>query len=438
MYFVLKAIPFLISLNALLASSGLYDDDYDYCQARRPSKSKYKPLPHAKLVHVQLVVRHGDRAPVWPLLNEHDVTWDCDEVQEFSRLKGSKVQYDSGKFKYQVIIPKQNSLSQAFWKGTCLNGQLTTKGKLQHKDLGRALREIYINKLRFLPNKLADNNMLFIRSSDIIRTKQSAQSILTGLYPKSKRNIEDPLTIHYEPSEIETMKFNKWICPRYTQLSDAMINTSYYHAYYEEAQLLKAKLDQILTPQSLNWPDKTMVSYMDSMRCRQCHEKPLPCRGSKCITQEMADDLYRLVDKEYAYTHRDAELADEANAAVLGWLMRDILSGMISNRRKQVQTKFEIFSGHDDTIFGLLGLLKAKDMRWPPFASNIIFELWKSHKNYYVRVLYNGEVLEVKHAWCKLNACPFDKFLGYIEPKLPASPNDCSEKPMSLGKFTVM
>ncbi|ORY02207.1 phosphoglycerate mutase-like protein [Basidiobolus meristosporus CBS 931.73] len=419
-------VVYLLFSSVLPISASLYDDGYNYCQASRPSKSTYKPLPHARLVHVQLVVRHGDRTPVWPLTYEHDVSWDCDEVQEYSRLNGPEVEYDGSEFKYQVIIPKKDSLSSSFWKGSCINGQLTTKGKLQHISLGRALREIYVNKLKFLPKKLSDTRLLFIRSSDVTRTKQSAQSILNGLYPKSKHDTHDPLVIHYEPGEIETMKFNKWICPRYTQLSNDMINTSYYQNYLEEAQELKSKLDRILTPQSLNWPNRTMVSYMDSMRCRQCHQKPLPCRGGECVTKRMTDDLFRLVDKEYAYTHRDAELADKANAVVVGWIMRNILSGIQLTRHSEAKAKFEIFSGHDDTIFGLLGLLKAKDMRWPPFASNIIFELWRNHKNYFVRVIYNGEVLEVKNSWC------------YLEPKLPASQNDCKASPQHVGQYLVL
>ncbi|KAK9767186.1 hypothetical protein K7432_003185 [Basidiobolus ranarum] len=423
-------ISVVASLHAVSGAPGLYSDGYDYCQAPKPSKAGYKPMPNARLAHVQLVVRHGDRAPVYPLVIENDVSWDCDEVKEISRLTGNykRTKYDSGDFEYKVMIPEKNALSQNFWNGTCLNGQLTSKGKLQHMELGNTLRQIYVEKMKYLPKKLKDPNMIYVRSSDVGRTRQSAQSVVTGLYPVKDRHIHGSgIPIYFEPNEIETIKFNKGICPRFVQIAEAMIKTPYYQNYYKSAQPLKKQLDEILAPESLHWPDNTMVAYMDSMRTRLCHNKPLPCKNGKCVTKKMTDQLFRFIDQEYTYTHRDAKLADQGNAVILGWFFRDIQERMVkASKNRHSSPPLEIFSGHDDTVQGLLGLMRSKDMRWPPLASNILFELWeKKDRSYHVRVLFNGKVLKVQNEWCNMNSCPLNRFIKFFASKLPTDKNQC-------------
>ncbi|KAJ1825578.1 hypothetical protein LPJ73_009228, partial [Coemansia sp. RSA 2703] len=62
------------------------------------------------------------------------------------------------------------------------------------------------------------------------------------------------------------------------------------------------------------------------------------------------------------------------------------------------------------------------NMLWPPYASNILLELWKkSDGSRVIRVIYNGQVLKLQkgHEWCDLNACPVDTFLSYIDQYIP-------------------
>ena len=61
-------------------------------------------------------------------------------------------------------------------------GQLTSVGMRQHYNLGKELRSIYIDKLKFLsPNYSAKE--LFVRSTFVNRTVVSAISQLSGFYP---------------------------------------------------------------------------------------------------------------------------------------------------------------------------------------------------------------------------------------------------------------
>ena len=60
-------------------------------------------------------------------------------------------------------------------------GQLTDKGSSQLIDLGRMLREIYVDQHKFLPAHLS-GDMIYARSSNMCRTINSLRSLLVGLY----------------------------------------------------------------------------------------------------------------------------------------------------------------------------------------------------------------------------------------------------------------
>lgn len=48
----------------------------------------------------------------------------------------------------------------------------------------------------------------------------------------------------------------------------------------------------------------TMPSPYDNLSAKQCHQKPLPCSVNNtavCITQDEANQIYRLGNYEYAY-----------------------------------------------------------------------------------------------------------------------------------------
>jgi acid phosphatase len=52
-----------------------------------------------------------------------------------------------------------------------------------------------------------------------------------------------------------------------------------------------------------------------------------------------------------------------------------------------------IYSCHDSTLVGLLGLLDVYDFKWPPFGSYVIFETYENKEQQkFVRVSYNGKV----------------------------------------------
>jgi hypothetical protein len=88
--------------------------------------------------------------------------------------------------------------------------------------------------------------------------------------------------------------------------------------------------------------------------------------------------------------------------------------------------KFRYYSAHDSTVNALLITLDVlndgdDDQTWPPFASNIIFELWKDtsssssssssfNSNYFVKVFYLGKLLKLPISRGDDNKCSLNDF----------------------------
>ncbi|KAF9394700.1 hypothetical protein BGZ94_006641, partial [Podila epigama] len=48
-------------------------------------------------------------------------------------------------------------------------------------------------------------------------------------------------------------------------------------------------------------------------------------------------------------------------------------------------------------------------------ASNMLVELWKLDDKHFVRVIYNGKILDTKSGWCDLGWCPLDTFTAHLD-----------------------
>ncbi|KAJ2800570.1 hypothetical protein H4R21_003123, partial [Coemansia helicoidea] len=190
-----------------------YDDSsYDYCYATYPSAQTYSAVAGAQLELVQMVVRHGDRPPVNHIPHE-DSTWTCDAVDENVYLHGAG-QPDgntTGAFRQVIEIPEWNhrfGFSNQLWRGSCEEGELTDRGKAQHRMLGSRLRQVYVDKLGFLPTELKSADAVYVRTTQIWRTKNSAESLLGALWPGRSVMPSAAIPLHTYPARIETMYGN--------------------------------------------------------------------------------------------------------------------------------------------------------------------------------------------------------------------------------------
>ncbi|KAJ2254315.1 hypothetical protein GGI13_002228 [Coemansia sp. RSA 455] len=415
------------------------DASYNYCVADYPDDQTYNAVPDAKLELVQVVVRHGDRTPVH-LLSNDNTTWTCDEVAENIYLNGADqpATNTTGAFRQLIEIPSWNGkygYANQVWRGSCDVGQLTDKGKSQHRLLGSKLRGIYIDKLGFLSAQLNNTDEIYARTTNVWRTKNSAESLLGSLWPKREITPQTAIPFHTYPTEIETMYGNSDACGKLRTLKSKITDSEQFQAFLKDQGPLMARLSGIFDVSGSDWAS-SWDGYMDILQARHCHRVDLPCsdRASisgkstpKCATAEDLTQVARNSHYEWTFKYRDHPLSHNYLRLVTGSLLgtlKDQVQEHIAGKTGNL--KFALYSGHDSTIWPLLAALQAsnKNMLWPPYASNILFELWKKNDgSRVVRVIYNGQVLKAQpeFEWCDLNACPLDTFYKHLDEYIPES-----------------
>ncbi|CAM9174758.1 unnamed protein product [Phaeothamnion confervicola] len=229
--------------------------------------------------------------------------------------------------------------------------------------------------------------------------------------------------------------------------------------------------------------------FFDALRCRMCHGKALPCNPADpavCVTQEQADAVFRQGNWEFRYRYTGYERALKTRLEA-GPLFDAIVGNMIARMaqngpladcallpvapggkdgdsssaaddappqlpqiRNGTARPLVLLSTHDDMVGAVLGALNFTGWDWPPFASNIVFELWAVVDNsddgesgdsgggggdvdgggnggeadgacpeYVVRVVYNGRVMPLPFCGeATATECPWRQFWAFARDAL--------------------
>ncbi|RKP11835.1 histidine phosphatase superfamily [Piptocephalis cylindrospora] len=415
-------------------TSPLLSKDYSYCQAPIPSADSYTPLPNATLHQLQEVFRHGDRTPIRVLQGDSGI-WDCGESREVQHVAGSKGNSVTESIVLDYTTPSSSPYSKNMWRGSCIPGQLTPKGIQQHHELGQALRSIYVDKLAFLPSTL-DPSVMYLRTTDRWRTRQSLSSQLTGLYPPEHRASSDnttttaPLTVHVRPRVLDTLVDPHEQCPRVEEFEVNRTKTTEFQAYWNQTSTLRTHLNSIASFTSSSTDHKygpSLVPFMDVVNARVCHAKPLPCDSkdkSNCVTKDQARQLLEAGTREKLLFHRTLPKAREINDLTIGPFLRETRDLLLDVTQGRPVPKANLYSAHDSTLLFLLAALESTDRSWPPYASSLIVELWKkdnatgSQEDWLGRLLYNGAPLEA--SWCDFAVgCPLPTYTAHLTKHIP-------------------
>jgi len=407
-----------------------------YCHARRPLPEKYEPIEGYTLQSVQIVTRHGDRTPLTLVKDNEENVWQCKAPKEYVSINEPNASLTYLKFIDTAANPDYSNpfIRKSFWKGTCFPGQLTHRGSEQHIKLGKALRKIYVDKLKFIDeNSLSE---LYVRSTNVLRTQLSVQSLLSGFMP----NRTDAIPIHTLPREIEIIQPNMKACPALEKVEEKIKEEEKWKQFIEDNAELKKKLDGYLG-YPLNEDNFGFERYTDVFLARACHDMKLPCAGDDCsYNTELLKKINDNADFEYGYLFSKAENSKKYLKLSIGYFLREIINNMGKtvgskhDRNISRTPSFFIFSAHDNTVAPVMGALGVEPMEWPPYASNIIFELWKDDKSnmdsidfndYVVRVIYNGKVIRTN--WCDFNHCPLSSLFYRFKEYFP-SLDECFEE----------
>ncbi|KAG6856864.1 hypothetical protein H0H87_012681 [Tephrocybe sp. NHM501043] len=376
---------------------------YNWCNMPHVRTREYKtPSRDYNLEYVEVIQRHHKRTPYASnTFFKEDVSWSCDGQGPLYGVK------------------------------SCQLPQITEGGLEDAITHGKDLRAVYASRLG-LSSRL-DPSTSKIRVTNNQITSQVASGLVKGLFPGSsgiEALIQSSSSDSLEPT---------YSCSKANQLKSTITTGSpTWNDHLTAAAALYAKLDAIsgiASQDSAGW-HSSFDHYYDNMSAKQCHGKTLPCNlnsTSPCVTQEIANTVYRLGNWEYSWQYRDApESAQYAALKYGAWVLE--LQGHLQDRISgKSSMKYFHNIAHDGSVSPLLGFLQISKMVWPGMGSEIVFELYskstsshnkgggsQSHssddgtRSYSLRVLWGGQPMETSTPLGTLDMIPVEDFFSYV------------------------
>lgn len=365
-----------------------------------------------KLQLVQILLRHGERTPVSGRFQNAGLVpfWPYCSVAR--KLVSSTMENDTsnwGALQWRRRLetfgtddgPVIASGPQGQIDSVCNLGELTDEGRRSTHALGRRLRHLYVDQLRFMPAMIQDADMIYLRATPIPRALESLQETFWGMYPSQTRSksFPPPTIITRAPAD-ETLFPNDGNCRRFAQLSRAFAQRT------ADRWNKSTEMDYLNTLISKWMPENSkrvavdshprLSGIMDTINSTLAH-------GSATrLPKEFYDEKGRdIVDKisveEWFSGYTESR---EYRALGIGGLMGDIVSRMVGSverngndglfevggtegivargRGGEKAIKLGLSGCHDTTLAAVLVSLGAfGNERWPPYTSHIALELFQ-------------------------------------------------------------
>eukprot|EP01092_Planopodium_desertum_P014527 TRINITY_DN7351_c0_g1_i6.p1 TRINITY_DN7351_c0_g1~~TRINITY_DN7351_c0_g1_i6.p1 ORF type:complete len:285 (-),score=36.24 TRINITY_DN7351_c0_g1_i6:55-798(-) len=235
------------------------------------------------LKQVQVFTRHGARAPFASLIN-YNVPWYCEEsILEWWAGNGDSISipFPGLLYRKRYMLDRQEML------GNCSQGQLTLVGAEMHRELGASLRARYVTDLGFISNYTSTD--IFLRSTDVPRTFESAENLVTSLFPPSQAppgvtNIIDILTIDNSVDDMVLPPIGS--CPQLLTLCQLASNSPTWAQKELALAPIKAQLMSILNLTEDNFPP--WFTFFDDFTTMAAHNISWPM-GVTQQTKKLGD-----------------------------------------------------------------------------------------------------------------------------------------------------
>ncbi|KAI1457237.1 phosphoglycerate mutase-like protein [Annulohypoxylon moriforme] len=391
-------------------------------------KTLYPPTLELQLV--QVLLRHGERSPVSARFQNAGLPafWPyCSAVRQMKSavLDRHHNQFSTMEWKrrLETFGPSDEPVLAAGpageLDGVCEMGMLTDKGRETTFDLGTRLRELYVDRLRFLPPVLLDAEGMYLRATPIPRALDSVQETFTGLYPAHTRApaFPAPAILTRAPGD-ETLFPNDSNCRRFAALSRAFAQRAAdrWNGTEEMAYLTRlwGKWMPEDSPRVAVDSRPRLSGIMDTINSTLAHGP------STRLPKEFYDPKGReIIEKigveEWFAGYKESR---EYRALGIGGLLGDVVGRMVgsaerstadgeyevaskleSNTLKQgkgaTPVRFGLSGCHDTTLAGVLASLGAYEGdKWPPYTSHIAIEMFRKAGN-----SQHGKPAESKASW---------------------------------------
>ncbi|KAJ7990585.1 hypothetical protein DPEC_G00301910 [Dallia pectoralis] len=432
---------------------------YGYCNNPNGSEQAWEghsPVDY-KLLSLQVMIRHGDRYPLYSIPRTKRPAIDC-------TLSPKKTPTHP---QLNSFIGHMAQGGRAIWEGTlsslprlpnhsaCEMGELTQTGVVQHLRNGQLLRQAY-KRHKLIPADWT-TKQLWVETTGKSRTVQSGMALLYGFMPDFDWS---RLTVHHQWSTL--FCGSACDCPaRNRYLVEEQRRQ--YRLRVADGELERTYAEMART---LGLPPRQLraANPIDSLLCHLCHGLSFPCVAAGgavdnggCLTlaqfavirrQQLDDEADR---RKAGLYHRYALLAAHPYLNRTANRMERVAKANAPGRqpRAGMDDVFGLYSAHDVTVAPLLSALGLEEARFPRFAARIVFELWKSppapkiHRQgesrenaagvkgerstgsneggAFLRVLYNGEDVTFRTTFCRSHVrpateplCPLGNFLSFV------------------------
>jgi len=340
---------------------------------------------------MSLTQRQAGLAPYWPyckaaneirsvVLNA-DPAWDTLQWRRRMEVFGRQLGADSD----SATLAKGPKLEV---DAICQPGELTDRGRETTLALGQRLRDLYVNKLKFLDATLSPESTasVYLRATPIQRALESTQQAFTGLYPRSQRTPGLPTPVIVQRAmQDETLFPNEGGCKRFGELAKAFADRAaqIWNPSPELAYVNK-RIGHWMPPESpvIKVDSHPRLSgIMDTTNATLAHG-PNTKLPEEFYDEQVISNVDKIcVDEWFAgYTE-----SNEYRKLGIGALVGDVVQNMVKRVQVPAEKANESFkislSGcHDTTLAAILSSLGAYDLKkdkWPPYTSSIAIELFK-------------------------------------------------------------
>eukprot|EP01114_Cavostelium_apophysatum_P005511 TRINITY_DN1662_c0_g1_i1.p1 TRINITY_DN1662_c0_g1~~TRINITY_DN1662_c0_g1_i1.p1 ORF type:complete len:414 (-),score=73.82 TRINITY_DN1662_c0_g1_i1:50-1291(-) len=353
-----------------------------------------------QLVQVQVIMRHGSRAPYDEIPN-HPAYWNCTlDILEVP-VNGNEPEVNINRIYRKNYIKNEETLL-----GNCAEGELTYAGYLLQLNLGTTLRTKYIDGMGFLDSNY-NPQQIYVRSDDIPRTFQSAEAHLLGFFPPESRTEAQIIQINTIDLSKEYMQANNR-CPAFMQHCNDVQNTSEWQAVLQQYEPLKQKLQVSWNSSSIPW----WIGTFGSIESRDANNVPFPPGVNDNIYQELENisvwQIYQLYSNPQ-YTQLG-----------IGPFVQELYDNMVDRVSNGIlDPRWKLYSAHDTTLaFLLIGFGAWDGTAWPPYAGNILLELYiDDNGDFFVQFLYNGNLMQLPG--CAEKMCTWAEFSAIADTLIP-------------------
>jgi acid phosphatase len=266
--------------------------------------------------------------------------------------------------------------------------------------LGQRLRHLYVDQLGFMPQLIADSDMIYLRATPIPRALESLQQAFWGFYPPSARTADSPPpTIVTRTPADETLFPNDGGCRRFALLSRAFAQRAADR--WNDTDDMKY-LSKVLSKYMPNEAKVAVDSHprlsgiMDTINATDAHgpatklPKDFYDPKARAIVDKIAvEEWFQGYTESTEYrTLGIGGLLGDVTSRMTGSVERSGADGLLEvggengrlgrGRGGETNIKFAMSGCHDTTLAAALVSLGAfENEKWPPFTSHIAFEMFR-------------------------------------------------------------